>query len=922
MNKHEQKFYTALSDLFVGAEVDGVGGFIKLMKFKRQYYQSIEKLLKLDIYEALKKQPSFREELFEKLYQFFSLYFTQNGCIYFNHTPFHNQIYDKVYNGKDVALFWKTNMLYYVKSDKLWRSLPIKHAGYDFYIDATELEQKANNTKNGLVYAFKDVTKTPEGKPQINFVAKLSSNGNKTKIDEIRNALTKQSINLSEEEITKLFAIFEKQNEVDFFINKDAKAFLTEQFKLWIYQYFWNGSDDWSVARVEQLTILKNIANKVINFIGQFEDELVKIWNKPKFVRNSNYVVTLDKLIAKGLDIALLTNHAGMQAQIQEWQDLGIVDEKFNINEITQTQDMFADSKYKYLPFDTKHFDEDIKYKILALFDNLDEECDGVLIKSDNYQALNTLSSKYNNKISCIHIDPPYNTDTSGFLYANSYRHSSWITMMQNRYDFTEILLSENGSYLCHIDENEYENLHLLCNSYSIPSAGTLIWDKRNPLNGGSGLATQHEYVLWRTNQTKPINKRNKNILSILNKADSLIKLYGVVNETLRIEFKRWINENTELSGGEKAYDKIDDKGIVFQSVSLRAPEKRNDLKFHEPLLHPVTNKPCPVPPNGFSRSPDTLRIMQQNGDILFGIDETTQPRQKLQLKIGSSRQASTIIQDAKTGTPLLQSLGLDFPYSHPTSIYEELMSSVSHNGDEVILDYFAGSGTTAHAVFNLNREDCGRRKYILIEMGDHFTNVILPRVKKIIFSQLWEKSQPRKALDVIKQLRDQIKKKNDELKTADKYSREEFETEKFHIEIEIKQIENHINMLNKLKDKNEYYGISQLVKYYELEQYEEALAKCQYKDHEVFDEQSPYSSYVFMADEKLLTDTVSITDKQVKIDLTKLYPDIDIAETLSNLLGKKIAKQSKNSVTFTDGDKIDLTNLDLDIIKPLLWWS
>ena len=76
------------------------------------------------------------------------------------------------------------------------------------------------------------------------------------------------------------------------------------------------------------------------------------------------------------------------------------------------------------------------------------------------------------------------------------------------------------------------------------------------------------------------------------------------------------------------------------------------------------------------------------------------------------------------------------------------------------------------------------------------------------------------------------------------------------------------------------------------------------------------------MADEKLLTDVVSITNKQVKIDLSKLYPDIDIAETLSNLLGKKIAKQSKNSVTFIDGEKIDLTNLDLDTIKPLLWWS
>ncbi len=779
MNKHEQKFYTALSDLFVGAEVDGVGGFIKLMKFKRQYYQSIEPILKDDIDNALAKNPSFREELFDKLYQFFSLYFTQNGCIYFNHTPFHNQIYDKVYNGKDVALFWKTNMLYYVKSDKLWRSLPIKHAGYDFYIDATELEQKANNTKNGLVYAFKDVTKTPEGKPQINFVAKLSSNGNKTKIDEIRINLTKQSINLSDEDITKLFAIFEKQNEVDFFINKDAKAFLTEQFKLWIYQYFWNGSDDWSVARVEQLTILKNIANKVINFIGQFEDELVKIWNKPKFVRNSNYVVTLDKLIAKGLDIALLTNHAGIQAQIKEWQDLGIVDEKFNINEITQTQDMFADSKYKYLPFDTKHFDEDIKYAILGLFDNLDDECDGVLIKSDNYQALNTIMPKYKEQVDLIYIDPPFNTG-SDFYYNDNYQDSTWCSIMWDRLKLSKDIMSDKGSIYVHLDyrANHYNRI-LMDNVFGSGNfKNEIVWHYQSGGRKEGSFSNKHD----------TINLYSKCEFNIFN-ASEVGELRG---ETKRNNMKKSIDEDG------RSYISIKSNGKIY--------------KYYD--------------------------------------DETVTPSD-----------VWTEISHLQQKDP--ERIGYDT--QKPEKLLERIIKA-SSNEYSLVCDFFAGSGTTLAVAHKLNR------KWLGVEMGGGFSTTYF----------------------------------DDDTQKVGNIGRIKLVLSGHKVGI----------------SKNQEVKIGGLFKYYELEQYEEALAKCQYKDHEVFDEQNPYSSYVFMADEKLLTDVVSITNKQVKIDLSKLYPDIDIAETLSNLLGKKIAKQSKNSVTFIDGEKIDLTNLDLDTIKPLLWWS
>jgi len=113
----EQKFYKALQNVFIGAKIEGTGGFVNLMRIKSNYYRKIEDILKKDIEAALQRYPKFRDELFDKLYSFFSRYFTESGSIYFNSTPFHNNIYEKVYtDDKDVILFWKTQMLYYNKA--------------------------------------------------------------------------------------------------------------------------------------------------------------------------------------------------------------------------------------------------------------------------------------------------------------------------------------------------------------------------------------------------------------------------------------------------------------------------------------------------------------------------------------------------------------------------------------------------------------------------------------------------------------------------------------------------------------------------------------------------------------------------------------------------------------------------------------
>ncbi|MEM5872228.1 MAG: DNA methyltransferase, partial [Candidatus Aenigmatarchaeota archaeon] len=446
----EQKFYKALQDVFIGAKIEGQGGFINLMRIKSNYYRKIEELLKEDIEKALEKYPAFRDELFDKLYSFFSRYFTESGSIYFNSTPFHNNVYEKVYTDeKDVILFWKTQMLYYVKTDRIFRSLPVEFNGFKFYFDASKVENKKANEKRSLVFELDKVKEDST----IVFSVQYSEKGTKTKTEEILKAIKRKGIAITEEQLERAFKVFEKQSEVDFFINKNAKAFLQEQFKLWSYQYFWDGAKEWSADRVNQLQILKDIAFKIIDFISQFEDELVKIWNKPKFVKNSNYVITLDRIKDEKL-IEKIFEHKNITEQIKEWKELGIVDENFQAKDVFETDltGKHLAKKYKHLPIDTKYF-KDLELEILSLFEDLDKSLDGWLIKSENYQALNTILSKFKEKVQTIYIDPPFNLDSSDqFLYRTNYKDANWATLLENRLRIAKDWLNEKGSIFLRCD--------------------------------------------------------------------------------------------------------------------------------------------------------------------------------------------------------------------------------------------------------------------------------------------------------------------------------------------------------------------------------------------------------------------------------------------------------------------------------------
>ncbi len=491
------------------------------------------------------------------------------------------------------------------------------------------------------------------------------------------------------------------------------------------------------------MRLIKRIGLKIVEFLAQIEDFQKALWEKKKFVTETFYVITVGNIPE-----AFYPEIAACEAQWAEWKALLHVDEEqgdlFTAGESQAGKRLAYLKAHPSLPLDTRHFPPEFTDRLLASFQNLDEMTDGLLVHSENWQALNLLQEKYRERVKCVHIDPPYNTQTSGFLYKNDYQHSSWLAMMENRFDAVRNLISTNGHLLCHIDENEYERLKILLDGLGFPDAGTVVWDKRNPMTARRGVATQHEYIIWRSSIEDSIYQKNTNIVEMLRAAQAIIEKHGGVTDVARREYAEWVRKNPKLSGGEKAYCYLDEQGRIYRPVSLRAPEPRTDPKFFEPLIHPVTKKPCAVPPNGFSRTPETLKAMMERGEILFGPDETTQPTQKRLLTDESKMQVRSVIQDAKKGKDYLDVMGLDFPYCHPVSLYQELVAAATSD-NSIVLDFFAGSGTTGHAVINLNREDGGRRKFLLVEMAQYFDTVLLPRIKKVTFTPEWKDGKPRR---------------------------------------------------------------------------------------------------------------------------------------------------------------------------------
>jgi adenine specific DNA methylase Mod len=812
---YREKFWGILEGMFLGdiKEIEGEGGFINLLKIKKNYYQKVFKpKLENKINEVLNKYSNFETELFEKLYTFFSRYFSESGSIYFVNTPFYHQIYERIYTDKeDVVLFWKTKDLYYIKTDRIFKSLEVEIDNQKFYFDVSKLEYKKANEKREIIYELDEKRTT---KDKIYFYVYYSERGRTTKIEEILKVLKKKDIKLNEEILEKAFKRFEQQSEVDYFIHKNAKEFLSEQLKLYICNYLFKETQNWTPERIDQINKFKETAELIIDFVSKFEDELVKIWNKPRFVLNSNYVITLDRIInqnkEKGIEIIKkIINHKNFQEQIKEWQELGIIDEEFDKNKIIQ-RDITGEnlnSKYQFLPIDTKYF-KDLEIEILELFDDLDNQLDGWLIKSENYQALNTIKNKFKEKVQTIYIDPPFNKEQDAdYFYNVRYKDSTWISLFENRLRLARDLLNDRGSIFVRCDYNGNMYVRLLMNE---------IFGEENFRNEIT-IAKSKEFYKTMTHIRKFSEETES--LFFFSKTNNLLfnLVYREKEKPSKYEpFLPAEDENYQdfrIINGERYYSPRGRKWGVKQE-EIEDLIKKGRLIFENNKWYLITYeeplKDVWIDYQGYSRN-------------------------------------------------------WDFPTENSEILLKRVIESTSNEGD-LVMDFFLGSGTTTAVAHKL------KRKWIGIEIGEHFWTVVLPRMKNVL---AYDKSGISKEKDV--------------------------------------------------KEKYNENNAGGFFKYYELEQYEEILRKTKYEDinepKTIFDKDF---NYIFMADLKMIEAVeIDYENNKIKLDLSKIYPgkQIDIAETLSNLIEKYIKKITKDKIIFEDGEVVDLNNLDWKLIKNLIWW-
>lgn len=720
-------------------------------------------------------------DVYSALYSFFNRYYEEGDFI--SKRRYKEGVYAIPYEGEEIKLYWANQDQYYVKTSENFKDYTF-HAkdaygdGCTVHFRLTDATTEQDNNKEAddgrRVFMLYPETEAAPGlktfewdektrELTIRFVYDIPAEKKKKYEEETYTAICDWIVKEQKELIPVLLAevsadpkkklsllqkhlkSYAAKNTFDYFIHKDLKGFLYRELNFYIKSevVHLEDLDTTDEQRAEtylaKVKAIRRVGHMVIDFLAQIEEFQKKLWLKKKFVVRTDWCLTLDQI-----DESFWPEIAANQVQTDEWIRLYAIDETGASDSAagwTNPPTMDFLRQNQNLIVDTKHFSTDFKERVIACVDDLEAGTDGLLIHADNFQALNLLQKRYAGCIDTIHIDPPYNTDTSGFLYKNNYRHSSWASMMFDRITLADRLLEhDEGAFQCHIDENEYELLHGIFDMLPRQDAGTIVWNKLNPMLGRKGVATQHEYVIFRSNQDASIYAKNDNIEKIFAYAREAIAENGGINADARSAFASTLSKDASLSGGDRAYHFIDDEGNVYRQVAMGAPEKRTDPKYYIPLIHSLTGKACPVPSNGWSRKPETMQDMLRDGTILFGRDEKTQPQKKVILSKTGQRQIPSVLSEGKSGKADLDRLGLDFPYAHPVSMYETLISA---NGGTAILDFFAGSGTTGHAAINLNRSDGRRRRYILVEMGNYFDEVTIPRLKKAVYAAEWKNGRP-----------------------------------------------------------------------------------------------------------------------------------------------------------------------------------
>ena len=526
--------------------------------------------------------------------------------------------------------------------------------------------------------------------------------------------------------LLKHLATYARRNTTDYFIHKDLSGFLTQELDFYIKNEMFD-LDDLGTAReipIEQylnrVRVMKAVSTKIIAFLAQIEDFQKKLFEKKKFVLNTNYCMTLDRVPGE-----FYPEIAKNKEQVAEWKALYGIGEPGGQATLAGTKSDVIDVEFlkshPYLVLDTKLFPLAFKDKLLANIENLDDAIGGLMIKSENWQALNLLQERYREQVKCIYIDPPYNTGNDGFLYKDNYQHSSWVAMMSSRLRSVQNLMPPDAVHYTSIDDCEHANLLQLEDSLFSPEnfITNIIWQKKYaPQNDAKWFSGNHDFIT--------VFAKNK------------LRWYPSKLPRSEEQNKMYQNPDADPRGRWKADN----------YASNKSPAERPNLYY--PIIHPKTGEEI-FPPEGatWRYSVDYHKKNVKENRVWWGLNQNNKrPAYKRFLDEVGDIVPQTIwdyedVGHTQDAVREMQNLFIinPFPSPKPTKLMNKILQLSS---SEVVLDYFAGSGTIAHAVLNINREDKGNRKYILVEMGDYFYTVLKPRIQKAIYSSEWKDGKPK----------------------------------------------------------------------------------------------------------------------------------------------------------------------------------
>jgi len=421
-------------------------------------------------------------EVFSHLYNFFRRYYSEGDFISLRR--YKEGVYAIPYEGEEVKLYWANHDQYYIKTSEYLRNYTFKlPSGRRVHFKLVEADTEKDNNRaaggeerrfilsspqplteeNGELIIRFEYRPDPEKRKQaeLNAAAEAYILWQTTGFDDWRAELTQlrpTEKNPKRTLLAKHLADYTARNTFDYFIHKDLGGFLRRELDFYIKNEVMHLDDieHETAPRVEQylsrIKAIRRIAHKIIDFLAQIEDFQKKLWLKKKFVVEAHYCVTLDRVPE-----ALYPEIAANEAQREEWVRLFAIDEiqgDLTTPGYSEPLTVAFLKAHPYLVLDTRHFGDDFKRRLLAAFDDLDAQCDGLLVHGENFQALNLLIERYREQVRCIYIDPPFNTDESQFAFKDSYRNSTWMSLMNDRLRLGVQFLRHNGTLYLHLDHN------------------------------------------------------------------------------------------------------------------------------------------------------------------------------------------------------------------------------------------------------------------------------------------------------------------------------------------------------------------------------------------------------------------------------------------------------------------------------------